>query len=61
MTLTLHFGLFDDQGNLPIRVTIDHRAIDGATIARALVAMEQVLLTEILDELLGWQSVSRAA
>ncbi len=61
LTLTLHFGLFDDQGNLPIRVTIDHRAIDGATIARALVAMEQVLLTEILDELLGWQSVSRAA
>lgn len=61
VTSTLHYGLFDDKGNLPMRMTIDHRAIDGANAARALVELEQVLLTDILHELADWRPESRAA
>jgi hypothetical protein len=51
LTSTLHFGLFDENGNLPMRITFDHRALDGATVARALVDLENVLLGEVLSEL----------
>jgi hypothetical protein len=60
LTSTLHYGLFDDRGSLPMRMTIDHRAIDGATAARALVEMEQVLMTDILDEVLTSRTIKAA-
>jgi 2-oxoacid dehydrogenases acyltransferase (catalytic domain) len=50
-TSTLHYGLFDERGNLPVRLTFDHRVLDGATAARALADMESVLQSEILSEL----------
>ena len=41
LTSTLHFGLFDEQGSLPMRMTFDHRVLDEAPVAaRALVEME---------------------
>ena len=51
LTTTLHYGLFDEHGNLPMRITFDHCALDGCAIARALVQLEDVLMTEILAEL----------
>jgi len=60
LTATLHYGLFDERGNLPMRITFDHRALDGAAMARALVEMEQVLLGEILDELLSVRAIRAA-
>jgi hypothetical protein len=53
VTSTLHYGLFDDRGNLPARITFDHRVLDGAFVARSLVELEEVLQTTILEELLN--------
>lgn len=50
LTPTLHYGLFDDQGRLHMRYTIDHRVIDGGPAAEALFNLEKVLLGEILAE-----------
>jgi hypothetical protein len=51
VTSTLHYGLFDDGGNLPARITFDHRVLDGAFVSRGLAELEQVLRTTILEEL----------
>jgi hypothetical protein len=51
LTATLHYGLFDEAGRLDMRLTFDHRVLDGATAARALVALENVLRGPILEEL----------
>jgi hypothetical protein len=53
LTTTLHYGTFDEQGAIDVRLTYDHRVLDGATIARALHALEEVLHGDIRDELLG--------
>ncbi len=50
LTSTLHYGLLGDDGRLDMRLTIDHRVLDGAAAARILVALESVLAGEILDE-----------
>jgi hypothetical protein len=52
VTSTLHYGLFDARGDLPARITFDHRVLDGAFVARGLVELEEVLQTTILEELL---------
>jgi hypothetical protein len=61
LTSTLHPGLLDERGNLPMRMTFDHRAIDGACAARALVELEKVLLGEIVAELTGAADIKLAA
>jgi hypothetical protein len=59
LTTTLNYGVIGEDGRVPVRVVYDHRALDGATVARALARMEQVLRQDILTELRG--DVSRAA
>jgi hypothetical protein len=61
LTSSLHYGLFDELGNLPMRITFDHRAVDGCAVARALVRLEEVLHNEILQELLAGQTLRVAA
>lgn len=61
VTLTLHYGMFDDAGNIDMRLTFDHRAIDGAPVARALAEMEAALHGEILTELRQQSRLERAA
>jgi hypothetical protein len=51
LTTTLHYGVVDRHGVLPVRITFDHRALDGATIARGLAELEEALTGEVLDEL----------
>jgi hypothetical protein len=51
LTATLHYGLFDDAGRLDVRLTWDHRVLDGALAARLLVAVEQTLQDDLLAEL----------
>ncbi len=53
LTTSLHHGLFDENGGLEMRMTFDHRVLDGAAAARALVALERTLQTDILAELTG--------
>jgi hypothetical protein len=50
LTSTLHYGLFDERGNIDVRLSIDHRVLDGAPAAEALANLERTLLGEILDE-----------
>ena len=51
LTSTIHYGLFDETGHIDMRMSFDHRVLDGATAARALIEMEETLLTTILKEI----------
>jgi hypothetical protein len=53
LTSTLHFGLFDAEGRLEMRLSWDHRVMDGATVGRVLRDLEAVLNREIVRELVG--------
>lgn len=48
---TIHYGAFEPDGKIDVRLTYDHRVLDGATVARAMVALEEVLCNEIYEEL----------
>lgn len=47
----LHYGAVDPDGNVSIRMTYDHRVLDGSGPSLALNALEQFLNTDILVEL----------
>lgn len=51
LTTTMNYGVIDADGGVNVRIIYDHRVLDGATIARALEDMENVLHKEIADEL----------
>ena len=53
LTTTLNYGTFEPDGAIDVRLTYDHRALDGASIARALAALEEVLHGPIREELLN--------
>ena len=50
-TLLLHYGAIDPRGAVTMRLTYDHRVLDGSGPATALVEMERILQTEIVAEL----------
>ena len=50
-TSTVHYGLFTEAGDLDVRLTWDHRVMDGAVAARILVELERTLQGKILAEL----------
>ena len=47
----LHYGAVDGAGRVTVRMTYDHRVLDGSGPATALVEMEHFLKTDILTEL----------
>jgi hypothetical protein len=51
LTTTLNYGTFDASGAIDVRLAYDHRVLDGANVARAMAALEEVLRGQILDEL----------
>jgi len=51
LTTTLNYGTFEADGSIDVRLTYDHRVLDGAQVARALTAIEDVLRGEIVSEL----------
>lgn len=51
LTTTLNYGVIASNGSVDVRLTYDHRVLDGATVARALAELEGVLTHEILAEL----------
>ncbi len=53
LTSTLHYGMFEAGGAIAMRLSFDHRVLDGATAAEALADMEATLRHEILDECAG--------
>ena len=52
-TSILTFGTVEADGTLLLRLTFDHRVMDGVTAARGLVETEKALNGPILDELLA--------
>ena len=60
LTATLHYSLFDESNNLQMRLSFDHRVIDGAVAASSMAMMDDILHNEILDELCG-MGLARAA
>lgn len=59
-TCTIHYGMFDAGGSLDVRLTFDHRVLDGAPAARALADLECVLSNEILSEVRGMRAAAAA-
>jgi hypothetical protein len=51
VTTTLSYGTIARDGEVMVRVTYDHRTLDGGVIARALEELERVLEHEIIAEL----------
>ncbi|MFO0866400.1 MAG: hypothetical protein U0744_17440, partial [Gemmataceae bacterium] len=51
VTTTLTYGVTDETGEVDVRLIYDHRVMDGATVARALVRLEEELTTSIVAEL----------
>jgi hypothetical protein len=61
LTTTLNYGTFGDDGTLDVRLTYDHRVLDGAPAARALTELEEVLHDDIRRELLELAEESEPA
>ena len=61
LTTTLNYGVIGDDGSVPVRIVYDHRVLDGATVARALARLEEVLNGPILAELRTMRSDLRLA
>ncbi len=53
LTSALHYGIIDAAGRLEMRITFDHRVMDGATVARVLVDLEALLTHEMVREVSG--------
>jgi hypothetical protein len=51
LTTTLTFGPISASGDVTIKLIYDHRVLDGAYVARRLRDIENILNTEILNEL----------
>ena len=51
LTSTLNYGPIDAEGGINMRLVYDHRVLDGATVARALARLEEVLTNESVAEL----------
>jgi hypothetical protein len=51
MTTTLNYGVIADDGTVDVRIIYDHRVLDGATVARALGELENVLNHRLADAL----------
>jgi hypothetical protein len=50
LTTLLNYGVMSSDGVLDVRIIYDHRVMDGATVARALARLEQILNSAIRDE-----------
>ncbi len=51
LSTQLHYGMLDKENNLDVRLTFDHRVLDGATAARALAALEETMKTVLVREM----------
>ena len=50
ITTLLNYGVMSADGMLDVRIIYDHRVMDGATVARALGRLEEVLNKEMVEE-----------
>jgi hypothetical protein len=52
LTTTLNYGIIGEDGTVDVRIIYDHRVMDGSTVARALVELEEVLNEQLPSLLL---------
>jgi hypothetical protein len=50
LTVTLNYGVIASDGSVDVRLVYDHRVMDGATVARGLKRLEEILTTTVLAE-----------
>ena len=50
LTTLLNYGVMSSDGVLDVRIIYDHRVMNGATVARALARLEEILNSAILEE-----------
>jgi hypothetical protein len=50
LTTLLNYGVMSDDRVLDVRIIYDHRVMDGATVARALARLEEILNSAIKEE-----------
>ena len=50
LTTLLNYGPMSKDGFLDVRIIYDHRVMDGSTVAHALVRLEQILKSVVLEE-----------
>lgn len=50
ITTLLNYGVMDSDGAVDVRIIYDHRVMDGATVARALGRLEQILNSAVKEE-----------
>lgn len=51
LTTTLSYGVIQADGSVDVRITYDHRVMDGPVVARALARLETILNEDIAEEL----------
>ncbi len=51
LTTYLTYGPIDSHGDVDVKIIYDHRVLDGRTVARALVSLEETLNGPILSEI----------
>jgi hypothetical protein len=49
-TTVLNYGVMGPDGSVDVRIIYDHRVMNGATVARALGRLEEILNTVMVDE-----------
>jgi hypothetical protein len=62
LTTLLNYGVMSSDGVLDVRIIYDHRVMNGVTVARALLRLEEILNSVILEEVraLAPQALSTA-
>jgi hypothetical protein len=51
LTTTMNYGCVDEKGKVNVRIVYDHRVMDGAIIARALGALEEVFNEDVTRQM----------
>jgi hypothetical protein len=53
LTTLFNYGSIGEDGSVTVRIHYDHRVLDGANVARALVNFEEILNGAVADEVKG--------
>lgn len=58
LTTIFNYGPIGEDGSVVVRIHYDHRVMDGANVARALLRFEEILNGQIADEVAGLSQVN---
>ncbi len=61
ITTLLNYGVMTRDGELDVRIIYDHRVMNGATVARALGRLEEILNSALLSEVRALRKADRTS